>query len=144
MKASRKTPLSAIATSLLTGWLATQCFAVDHFIGVNFTGANAGGAPTSLDPADSAWVMAQVGWNNFGANSVAKGILSDEAGNLTGIKLSYLTGEMWGSGTGTATPNDKLFNGYLNSQDPTNSPTGANTVTFSNHSPASTYTAIAD
>jgi len=143
MNASSKTPLSALATSLLTGWLATQCFAVDHFIGVNFTGANAGGAPTSLDPADSAGVMAQVGWNNFGANSVAKAILSDEAGNLTGIKLSYLTGEMWGSGTGSATPNDKLFNGYLNSQDPTNSPTGTNTITFTNLSPANTYTVIA-
>ena len=105
--------------------LAGHCiaFAVDYFIGVNFTGATANGAPTSLDAGDSAGVIPQTGWNNSQPTSGAKGILSDGAGNLTGITISYLTGEMFGSGTynvglGFTNGNDKLLNGYLNSTDP--------------------------
>src|SRR6185503_16931822 len=75
MKAFGKKLSLALATPLLAGLLATQCFAVDHFVGVNFTGAGAGGAPTSLDPTDSAGVVPQLGWNNFGALSVARGTL---------------------------------------------------------------------
>jgi hypothetical protein len=79
---------------------------------------------------------------------VNKGILSDGAGNLTGVTISYLTGEMFGSGTynvglGFTNGNDKLFNGYLNSMDPATSPTGTNIITFTNLSPANTYTIIA-
>ena len=74
-------------------------------------GAN--GAPTSLDPGDSAGVISQTGWNNFSAYSMSKGILGDGAGNLTGITISYVTGEMFGSGTynvslGFTNGNDKL------------------------------------
>ena len=108
---------SVVMTQLLTGLLATHCFGVDYFIGVNFTGGTANGAPTSLDPGDSAGVVPQVGWNNFSAYSVNKGILSDGAGVLIGVTISYLTGEMFGSGTynvgsGFTNGNDKLFNGY--------------------------------
>src|SRR5262245_61172053 len=88
-----------IWTQLLLALLATHCFGATNFIGVNFTGAGAGGAPTSLDPGDSAGVIPQTRWNNFSEYSVTKGILGDGAGNITGITLSYLTGEMWGSGT---------------------------------------------
>src|SRR6266576_5661613 len=114
---------SVLIGQLLAGLLATHCFGVDYFIGVNFTGAAANGAPTSLDPGDSAGVVPQTGWNNFSAYSVNKGILSDGAGNLTGVTISYLTSEMSRSGTynvglGFTNGNDKLFNGYLNSLDP--------------------------
>jgi len=55
---------------------------------------------------------------------------------------------MWGSGTYNVgldftNGNAKLFNGYLNSLNPTNTPTGTNTITFTNLSPAQTYTIIA-
>ena len=139
---------AAVMTQLLTGLLATHCFGVDYFIGVNFAGGTEDVAPTPLDPGDSAGVVPQVGWNNFSSYSVNKGILSDAAGNLTGVTISYLTGEMSGSGTwnvelGFTNGNDKLFNGYLNSLDPANSPTGTNIITFTNLSPANTYTIIA-
>jgi hypothetical protein len=135
-------------TQMLSALLVTHGFGATNFIGVNFTGAGAGGAPTSLDPGDSAGVIPQTGWNNFSDYSVTQGVLGDAAGNITGITLSYLTGEMWGSGTynvgaGFTSGNDKLLNGYLNSTDPTNSPTGTNVITFTNLSPSSTYTIIA-
>ncbi len=147
MKASGRLK-SVVMTQLLTGFLATHCFGVDYFIGVNFTGGTEDVAPTPLDPGDSAGVVPQFGWNNLSSYSVNKGILSDGAGNLTGVTISYLTGEMSGSGTwnvelGFTNGNDKLFNGYLNSLDPANSPTGTNIITFTNLSPANTYTIIA-
>jgi hypothetical protein len=139
---------STLTSQFLIGLLATHCFGATNFIGVNFTGAGANGAPTSLDPGDSAGVIPQSGWNNFSAYSVTKGILGDSAGKITGITLSYLTAEMFGSGTynvglGFTNGNDKLFNGFLNSMDPTNSTTGTNIITFTNLSPANSYTVIA-
>ncbi len=147
MKASSKLNF-VVMTQLLTGLLATHCLGVDYFIGVNFTGGAANDTTTSLDPGDSAGVVPQTGWNNFSAYSVNKGILSDGAGNLTGITISYLTGEMFRSGTynvglGFTNGNDKLFNGYLNSLDPATSSTGTNIITFTNLSPADTYTIVA-
>ncbi len=147
MKTLRRLALLIMA-QLLVGLLATHCFGANYFIGVNFTGAGANGAPTSLDPGDSAGVVPQTGWNNFSAYSVSKGILGDGTSNLTGITLSYLTAEMFGSGTynaglGFTNGNDKLLNGYLNSMDPTNSTTGTNIITFTNLSAANTYTVIA-
>src|SRR5437773_215968 len=147
MKASSKLNF-VVMTQLLTGLLATHCFGVDYFIGVNFTSGVANDPSTSLDPGDSAGVVPQAGWNNFSTYSVNKGILSDGAGNLTGVTISYLTGEMSRSGTynvglGFTNGNDKLFNGYLNSLDPATSSTGTNIITFTNLSPASTYTIIA-
>ena len=147
MKASSKLNF-VVMTQLLTGLLATHCFGVDYFIGVNFTSGVANDPSTSLDPGDSAGVVPQAGWNNFSTYSVSKGILSDGAGNLTGVTISYLTGEMSRSGTynvglGFTNGNDKLLNGYLNSLDPATSSTGTNIITFTNLSPASTYTIIA-
>lgn len=145
-RAKGKGVIAALAACAagLAGLLATPAIAADHFIGVNFTGASAGGAPTSLAPTDSAGVVPQMRWNNFGAYSVTGGILSDEAANVTGIKISYLTEEMYGNGLDTqGTGDDKLLNGYLNSLDPTNSATGTNSITFTNLSPAQTYTIIA-
>jgi hypothetical protein len=139
---------SVLASPLLASLLATQCFAADHFIGINFVGVAVNSGPTYLAPTDSAGVVPQVGWNNLAAYSVSKGILSDEAGKLTGVHVSYLTGEMYSSGTfnagaGFTSGNDMLLNGYLNSLDPTNSPTGTNSITFTNLSPSETYTIIA-
>jgi len=133
----RKRLLTALAAPLLASLLATQCSAVDHFLGVNFAGGTANGAPTSLLPTDSAGVVPQVGWNNFGGQSATKGATFDEAGNLTDIKLSFSTGELYGTGTYNVgfdftNGNAKLLNGYINSLDPTNSPTGTNIVTFTN------------
>jgi hypothetical protein len=144
-----KPPLKlSSAAVILAALLADHCFAATNFIGINFTGANANGAPTSLTPGESAGVIPQTGWNNFSAYSVSKGILGDGASNITGIIVSYQTGEMWGSGTynvgsGFTSGNDKLLNGYLNSQDPTNSTMGTNIITFTNLSSASTYSIIA-
>src|SRR5262245_8075808 len=146
MKALLKLKSGSVA--LLAGLLTAHCFGATNFIGINFTGANANGAPTSLASGEAAGVVPQTGWNNFSAYSVGKGILGDSAGQITGITVSYLTGEMWGSGTynvdlGFAGPNAKLLNGYLNSTDPTNSPTGTNIITLTNLSVAETYTIIA-
>ncbi len=148
MKTFSKKISSALATPLLASLLATQCFAVDHFIGLNFVGNTANGGPTYLALTNSAGVVPQVGWNNFAAYSVNKGVVSDEAANVTGVHVSYLTGEMYSSGTfnagaGFTSGNDMLLNGYLNSLDPTNSPTGTNSITFTDLSPAQTYTVIA-
>ena len=139
---------SALASLLLAGLLAPQCFAVDHFIGVNFVGSTANGGPIYLAPTNSAGVVPQAGWNNFSAYSVSKSVLSDDAANVTGVHVSYLTGEMYSSGTfntgaGFTSGNDMLLNGYLNSLDPTNSPTGTNSITFADLSPTQTYTVIA-
>ena len=70
---------------------------------------------------------------------MSKGILSDGSGNLTGITISYLTGEMYGSrtydvGLGFTNGNDKLLNGYLD-RDPGGA-LGTNVITFTNLSPA--------
>jgi hypothetical protein len=148
MKTFSKKISSALAAPLLASLLATQCFAVDHFIGINFVGVAVNSGPTYLAPTNSAGVVPQVGWNNFAAYSVSKGVLSDEEANLTGVHVSYLTGEMYSSGTfnagaGFTSGNDMLLNGYLNSLDPTNSPTGTNSITFTGLSPAQTYTVIA-
>src|SRR5947207_12743420 len=135
---------AVVMTQLLTGLLATHCFGADYFIGVNFTGGTEDIAPTPLDPGDSAGVVPQVDWNNFSSYSVNKGILSDGAGNLTVVTISYLTGEMSGTGTynvglGFTNGNDKLSNGYLNSLDAAYSPTGTDIITFTTHSPPNTY-----
>ena len=91
--------------------------------------------------------MPQTNWNNFTALATSDGFLKDSAGNLLGVKLQYLTAEMAGSGTyseelGFTNGNDKLFQGYLNSL-ASDTPTGTNTVTFTNLSPTATYTVIA-
>ncbi len=151
LKYTMKTPgieLSrALATTLLTGLLAAQCFAADHFIGVNFAGGGGNGGARSLDPVDSAGVVPQTNWNNFSALAESDGFLEDSAGNLLGVKLLYLTGEMWGSGTysqdlGYTNGNQKLFQGYLNSL-ASDTLTGTNTITFTNLSTTATYTIIA-
>ena len=147
MKTFGKKISPTLATPLLASLLATQCFAVDHFSGINFVGVAVNSGPTYLAPTNSAGVVPQAGWNNFAAYSVSKGVLSDEAANVTGIHVSYLTGEMYSSGTFNAgldftNGNDMLLNGYLNSLDPTNSPTGTNSITFTDLSPAQTYTVI--
>ena len=87
MKASNRLD-SLVVAQLLTGLLATHCLCADYFIGVNITGGTANGAPTLLDPEDSAGVVPQAGWNNFSTYSVNKGILSDGAGNITGFTIS--------------------------------------------------------
>src|SRR5688572_10041950 len=90
--------------------------AADSLIGVNFTGANAAGAPTLLDPSEEAGVVPQLNWNNFSEYSVPSFPLRDSAGNLAAVNISYTTGEMWGSGAydetvGVTNGNARLFNG---------------------------------
>jgi hypothetical protein len=150
-KERMKTPgiklATALALPLLAGLLATQCIAADHFIGVNFTGGGGNGGARSLDPLDSAGVVPQTNWNNFSALVETNGYLRDSEGNLLGVKLSYQTSQMLGSGAysdeyGYTNANDKLFQGYLSSS-ASDTPTGTNTITFENLSPGDTYTLLA-
>lgn len=102
-------------------------------VGVNFVGGNAGGAPTSLDPADSTGVVPQANWNNVAGASGSVIAMNDSAGASTPVTLTYAGAGTWGTGTGTATAMAKLFNGYVDGTD-----NGTNTYTF-NGVPAGTY-----
>ena len=82
-------------------------------ISVNFTGANAAGAPTSLLASDVAGVFAVPNWNNILGNNNYQVPLADADGVATPVTVSFDADESWGSGTGTSTPNRKLMNGYL-------------------------------
>ena len=82
-------------------------------ISVNFEGGNAAGAPTQLLPTDVAGLIPLPNWNNLNGNNVHNVVLNDSNGTPTAVTIFFDADESWGSGTGTATPDRKMFNGYL-------------------------------
>jgi hypothetical protein len=110
-------------------------------ISVNFEGGNANGAPTAMPSTDVAGVspFAVANWNNFSGSSGTTGALNDSNGNPTGITITVAGTSLYGSGTGTATGDDTMFNGYIDSSGA--SPGGTNNFTF-NNVPVGTYDLI--
>jgi hypothetical protein len=138
-----KTPeyRSIAAQLLISAALTCTSLQADSSIGVNFAGANVHGTPTRLDRTDLAGVVPQDQWNNFQAHSATRVLLRDNSGQVTSITVSYLTQEMYGSGTYGAgaggNADAKLLNGYLNAF-----ANDTNTVTFAGLNPAETYSVI--
>ena len=99
--------------ALVNSLLVTAVMAALPSISVNFEGANAAGAPTQLLPADVAGFVPLANWNNINGNNVHGAALNDSAGAATTTTIFFDADESWGSGTGTGTPDAKMFNGYL-------------------------------
>jgi len=114
-------------------------------VSINFAGANAGGAPTSLGSSEVAGVVPAANWNSFVGNSFTAAALKDASGAASPITLTFTTDESWGTGTyapaaGGAQGNAKLLNGYINPTDTGGDP-HTNSITL-NDVPAGTYTII--
>ncbi len=101
------------AFALVNALLVVTAMGALPTISVNFEGGNAAGAPTILDPGDTAGVVPLANWNNILGENVSNVILNDNSGTPTTVTLSFAADESWGSGTGTGSPDRKLFNGYL-------------------------------
>ena len=86
------------------------------YISVNFPGGHEFGTPTTLAPGEIAGVTTLSNWNNIGGgdiNSVNNAALTDSKAQATPVTIFYNTDENWGSGAGTATPDQKMLNGTL-------------------------------
>jgi len=111
------------------------------YIALNFEGGNFGGAPTSLAPTDIAGVVPQANFNNVSGQSGTTGPLVDASGVTTAVTLTFAAQGTWGSGVGTATPNQRLMNGYVDGADTAAGHIPTNTYLFSNV-PAGVYNVI--
>jgi hypothetical protein len=120
----------AILTAALAAGLASSAFG--QAIGLNFTGGNNAGAPTALLPGDVAGAAyQQANWNNAnGASGTLSGLVN-QAGVATSASATWHADGTWGSGTGTANGNFKLYNGYVDATG-----TSPTTVTLSGLSSA--------
>ena len=82
--------------------------------GINFTGGNNASAPTPMLATDVAGaVYQQANWNNAAGTSGTVTGLLNQAGVATSASATWHADGTWGSGTGTANGNFKLYNGYL-------------------------------
>jgi len=74
-------------------------------------------------------LYAQPNYNNVSGNGPQNGIvLKDETGSTTaGVTLNFTGTDLWNSGIGTGTANQRLFQSYLDSTD-----NGINTFTLNN------------
>jgi LPXTG-motif cell wall-anchored protein len=114
-----------VLTTALSVALTTSAFG--QAIGLNFTGGNNAGAPTALLPTDVAGATyQQANWNNANGTSGTLTGLVNQAGVATSASATWHADGTWGSGTGTANGNFKLYNGYLDATG-----TSATTVTIS-------------
>src|SRR5262249_47920949 len=84
-------------------------------IGINFTGGNNAGAPTSLLATDVAGVVPQANWNNANGTGATLTALVNQNGVATTASTTWHADGTWGSGTGTTSGDRKLYNGYLDS-----------------------------
>jgi hypothetical protein len=98
----------AIGAAMVFGSLAQA-----DTIGINFAGGNNAGAPTPLNPGDVAGVVQQGNWNNANGTGGTLTGLTNGVGVATSASATWHADGTWGSGTGTANGNLKLFNGYL-------------------------------
>ncbi len=107
-------------------------------ISANFTGGNFGGAPTSLNATDTAGIGAfnAANWNNLDGNPGGPASLNDSTGTASGVTLTWgsTSPALYGSGTGTATGDAKMFNGYID-----NLNNSTVTLTFSGLVPGSLW-----
>ena len=106
-------------------------------IGASWIGGGANGSPTSMFFDDITGVWKQAYWNNL-TNSPA-GPLQDSSNNTSAVTITWTSSGSWGSGVGTATPDDRLLNGLLDSN---NNATGDNVV-FDQLDLSATYSLIA-
>jgi hypothetical protein len=89
-------------------------------IGINFVDSGddgvRNGAPDALGAGESAGApgYAQTNWNNFGRWGQTVGTNSD-TGAATGVTATWDSNNVWISGSGTATPDNKLMHGYIDS-----------------------------
>ncbi|HEV8377700.1 MAG TPA: PEP-CTERM sorting domain-containing protein [Tepidisphaeraceae bacterium] len=113
-------------------------------IGINYveTG-DAGvqnGTADALLPTESAGApgYAQVGWNNFGrwGQTVA---VNDSTGAATGATSTWDSANTWHVGSGTASPNAKLMQGYLDATGQPNNNTSPGYPFFDNANKPETY-----
>jgi len=131
---SKTVRILAGAAALAVGTMAHA--APTPFIGVNFVGGSANGAPTSLAAGDVAGLVPQSNFNNVANASGAAIALNNSSGGATGVTLTFAGAGTWGSGSGSASPNAALLNGYVDGTD-----NGSNTYTF-NNVPAGKYNII--
>ncbi len=84
-------------------------------VGAVFTGGPFNGnGVQGLAPSDTAGVYPQPHWNNLAGELGGPAPLMDQFGRLGPIVATWLANEAGGTASGTATPNDKLFDGYIN------------------------------
>jgi hypothetical protein len=112
-------------------------------IGINFVGAGANGAPTSVEAADVGGVSLQAYWNNLPPDDVglASGLqdsLVNSRNEESGVTVEWISGNTWGAGTGTSNTDAKLLNGLIEGGDSEGTPS---TITFTNV-PDGTYSMV--
>ncbi|MGC6427541.1 MAG: lamin tail domain-containing protein [Akkermansiaceae bacterium] len=98
-------------------FLAMQLVSGDS-IGVNF---GAGRTDASLAANDSAGIIAQTNWNNASGASGSLNSLNDDSGANSGASITWATDEQWSAGTNPADDNGRLLNGWVSSNNGTDS-----------------------
>jgi hypothetical protein len=121
---NKKALLAAAASAGLSA------FALAGPIGINFVDGGDfvnNAAADSLAPAESAGApgYVQFGWNNLGRWG-ATVPLNDNTGASTGATTTWDSNNTWNDGAGTASPDAKLMNGYLDATGEVND----NTLSF--------------
>lgn len=87
-------------------------------VGVNFVATGDGGVQNGTGDALAAAEVAgapsyaQANWNNLGRWGAGTTV-NDSTGAASGVAITWDSNNTWSIGIGTATPNDKLMNGYL-------------------------------
>ncbi len=112
-------------------------------IGINFAGAGANGAPTSVESTDVGGASLQAYWNNLppDGDGIASGLqdnLLNSRNENSGITVEWISGNTWGAGTGTSNTEAKLLNGLIEGGDSEDTPS---TITFTNV-PNGTYSML--
>lgn len=104
--------LSAAVAAALAGVASAGPIGI-NYVDIGDPGIQNGTAD-ALAPAESAGApgYAQVGWNNMGRWGQTVGV-NDSSGAATGATTTWDSNNTWSVGAGTATPNAKLMNGYI-------------------------------
>src|SRR4051812_43913910 len=136
---TKRAPLiTAAVTAALAGLVSAAP------IGINYVdNSEAGiqnGAADALTPAESAGAPGyeQVGWNNMGrwGQTVP---LNDSAGAASGATSTWDSNNTWHVGSGTASPNAKLMQGYLDATGVANNNTSPGYPFFDNANKPEAY-----
>ena len=131
---NQKIPLVTVAFT--AGLALTPHFALASSIGLNFVN---GGDQINNAPADAlltsevagAPSFMQTNWNNLGRWGNPAGV-NDSTGAPSGVTVAWDATGTWTDAVGNATPDNKLFNGYLDSNGNAN-PAGDPTGVFANN-----------
>jgi hypothetical protein len=100
---------SAVATVTVSAGLPPI---VESFIGVNFVGGGTDGPGGTLRSNDVVGVIPQGNYNNLAGGAGTGVSLLSADGTASGITANY-SGSTWFTGTGEATAENILFQGYL-------------------------------